>query len=70
MFLAREEACMKVRDIAESFEVGKAAASTAVSRIKRQMQVDVQLRQKVINLKTHIQAHRTRVPAWIEAINL
>ena len=51
MFLAREAAYMRILDIANTFEIRKAAASSAVSRVKRQTELDAKFNQ------THRQSH-------------
>ena len=70
MFLSRTEACMKILEIANAFKIRQAAASTAVSRIKRQMPLDIQIKQDIFNLKTRINIRRKRVPAWMEFKNI
>ena len=40
MYLAREEACLKILDIANAFNIRKAAASMAIARVKHLMEID------------------------------
>jgi len=66
MFLAREEAHMKLHDIAKVFEIRLPAASTGVSRVKRQMRVDAGLQRDIADLQKRLQAYRVKMPAWVE----
>ena len=64
MFLAREEAYMRILDIANAFEIRKAAASSAVSRVKHQMELDAQFNQSIANITSRIRSCRLKAPAW------
>jgi len=64
MFIAREEACMKILDIADFFGIRKAAASTALLRVKEQMRLNTQFSREVTNLQNRIRIGRLQVPSW------
>lgn len=58
MFLAREEVCMRISDIAQTFKIRKAAASSAVSRIRSRIELDAQFRQSIAHLSSRIRSYR------------
>ena len=66
MFLAKEEAFIKLHEIADAFEIRPPAASAGVTRVKRQMQIDAGLKQDIVSLKIRLQAYREKLPAWAE----
>ena len=70
MYLAREEACLRILDIANAFNIRKAAASMAIARVKHLMEIDAILKQLVIDLKTRIRFRRKQMPAWTELKNI
>jgi putative transposase len=66
MFLARNEACMKINDIAEAFRIHKSATSSSIARIKTRLKTDGGLKRDVANLRSRIGTYREKVPAWVE----
>lgn len=68
MFLAREEACMQMKEIAEAFSVGRTAVSNTVSRVKAQIRSDPSQEQEIAKLQMSIQLQRPKLRAWTEAV--